>query len=160
MSSSMSSSSRPPKGPQRAAQPRHEPPVEDDVLTEGSEGDMEDDMLTGALYTRDGMPLCEALVYIATSIANLSNSIQTTSEKSLRLQKYIARQLQTISAALTMDQASDEEEEATTANSTAAQIDAPEAHPQPPQQAPQYPSTPSPSPPAASPLPTSSDPKA
>jgi hypothetical protein len=127
-SSRESASNRPPKAP------RHEPPVEDDILTEGSEGEMEEDMLTGALYTRDGMPLCEALVYIATSIANLSNSIQTTSEKSLRLQKYIARQLQTISTSLTMDQASDEEDnnEATTQDSTAAQIDAPQPPPTPP----------------------------
>lgn len=117
-SSSHESSSRQQK--QRA-------PVEDDVLTEGSEEDMEDDMLTGALYTRDGMPLCEALVYIATSIANLSNNIQTTADKNLRLTKFIAKQLQIISGALVSEQEDEEEhhddEANSNANSTAAQID-------------------------------------
>lgn len=88
---------------------------------------MGDDLLTGALYTCDGTPLCKAIVYIATSIATLSNNIQATAEKILRLQKFMAKQLQIVSSALTSDPTSEDEQhqDDEEANSTAAQMDAP-----------------------------------
>jgi hypothetical protein len=125
MSSRGSSSTKARREQQTAPPP---PPLEEDDLLSGSEeGDMGDDLLTGALYTRDGTPLCEAIVYIATYIATLSNNIQATVEKNLRLQKFMAKQLQIISSALTSDPTSEDEQhqDDEEANSTAAQMDAP-----------------------------------
>lgn len=102
---------------------------------EGFEGG--EDPLIGALYTRDGLSVAEAIVYIATSISNLSNNMQSYTEKSLRLQKYVAKQLQAISECLAQDEAGapNDEQPDEEANSTAAQVQEPlkaEAGPTPP----------------------------
>lgn len=103
---------------------RRKPPVED-VISDGSDGDeMEDDVIAGALYTRDGMPLSETLVYIATAMSNLSNNLHSIAEKSLRLQKFIAKQVQVIAECLAADREGPDVDEDDEANSTAAQMNA------------------------------------
>lgn len=91
---------------------------------EGFEGG--EDPLIGALFTRDGLSVAEAIVYIATAISNLSNNMHSYSEKSLRLQKYVAKQLQAISESLAQEEeGAPEEQPDEEANSTAAQVQEP-----------------------------------
>lgn len=114
------------RGSQREGhQSKHPPKQVEDVISDSEEDYETEDPLASALFTRDGLPLAEALVYIATAISNLSSNLQSYSEKSLRLQKYVAKQLQAISesiAPINEEGEGEEERPDDEAASTAAQV--------------------------------------
>jgi hypothetical protein len=109
--------------PPRTKRPHEEPEqISDDF---DMEADFEDP-LANALYTQDGVPLAEALVFIALAISTLTKSLSDYSAKSLKISKFIAKQLQTIATSLATPEVTDSERE-DDVSSTAAVIVAPES---------------------------------
>lgn len=96
-------------------------PIVEDMISDSEEDFEGADPLMSALFTREGLPVAEAIVYIATAISNLANNMQSYSEKSLRLQKYVAKQLQAISESLTAGEEHEEQQPEEEADSTVAQ---------------------------------------